>query len=125
MDEVAKATSHASLAAVKAAAGFAKVGNGTQLAVDGAGGIPPAVEIVAGALGAVLVLEAGVDVANQVVVIIVAHDELLELAILAHLAPDVLVEGVEVVHELGRVHAVLRVEGRVLIEVGHQDRLRV
>lgn len=125
MDEVAEAATDAALAAVEAAAGLAEVGDGAQLAVDGAGGVPAAVEVVAGLLGRLLVLEAGVDVADEVVVVVVADDELLELAVLAHLAPDVLVEGVEVVLQLRRVHAVLGVEGRVLVQVRHQDRLRV
>lgn len=59
------------------------------------------------------------------VVVVVADDQLLELAVLAHLAPHVLVEGVEVVLQLRGVHAVLGVEGRVLVQVGHQDRLAV
>ncbi len=125
MDEVAEAATDAALAAVKPAAGLSKVGDGAQLAVDGPGGVPAAVEGVAGLLRAVLVLEAGVDVADQVVVVVVAHDELLDLAVLAHLAPDVLVEGVEVVLQLRRVHAVLGVERRVLVQVRHEDRLRV
>lgn len=125
MDEVAEAATHAALAAVEATTRLAEVGDGAELAVDGPGGVPPAVEVVAGLLCRLLVLEAGVDVADEVVVVVVADDELLELAVLAHLAPDVLVEGVEVVLQLRRVHAVLRVEGRVLVQVGHQDRLRV
>lgn len=125
MDEVAEAAADAALATVKAAAGLAEVGDGAELAVDGAGGVPARVEVVAGALGRLLVLEAGVDVADEVVVVVVADDELLDLAVLAHLAPDVLVEGVEVVLQLRRVHAVLGVEGRVLVQVRHEDRLAV
>ena len=123
--KVAEAAADAALAAVQAAAGLAEVGDGAELAVDGARGVPAAVESVAGLLGAVLVLETGVDVADQVVVVIVAHDKLLELAVLEHLAPDVLVEGVEVVLQLLRVHAVLGVEGRVLVQVWHENGLRV
>lgn len=125
VDEVAEAAADAALARVEAAAGLAEVGDGGQLAVDGPRGVPARVEVVAGLLGRLLVLEAGVDVADQVVVVVVAHDELLELAVLAHLAPYVLVEGVEVVLQLRRVHAVLGVEGRVLVQVRHQDRLAV
>lgn len=125
MNKIAKPAPHAPLPRVQPAARLPKVRHRAQLAVDGAGGVPPAVEVVAGLLGRVLVLEAGVDVADEVVVVVVADDELLDLAVLAHLAPDVLVEGVEVVLELGGVHPVLRVEGRVLVEVGHEDCLRV
>ena len=59
------------------------------------------------------------------VVVVVAHHHLLWLAKLAHLAPEILVEGVEVVLQLARVHLVLRVVGRVLVQVRQQDRLRV
>lgn len=125
MDEIAEAAAHAALAAVEAAAGLAEVGDGAQLAIDGARGVPARVEVVAGLLGRLLVLEASVDVADQVVVVVVAHDELLELAVLAQLAPHILVERVKVVLELRRVHAVLWVECGVLVQVRHQDRLAV
>jgi hypothetical protein len=59
------------------------------------------------------------------VIVVVANDKLFKLTILAHLTPDVLVESVEMVLELAWVHFVLRVVGRVLIHVGHQDGLRV
>ena len=59
------------------------------------------------------------------VVVVVTHHDLLDLAVLAHLAPEILVEGVEVVLQLARVHLVLGVVGWVLVEVGQQDRLRV
>ena len=52
------------------------------------------------------------------IVVVVAHHHLLDLSVLAHLAPEVLVEGIEVVLELGGVHLVLRVVGGVLVEVG-------
>ena len=64
MDEVAEAAADAAFAAVEPAAGFAEVGHGRQLAVDGSGGVPAAVEGVAGLLGGILVLEARVDVAD-------------------------------------------------------------
>lgn len=59
------------------------------------------------------------------IVVVVAHHHLLGLAVLAHFAPKVLVEGVEVVLQLARVHLVLGVVGRVLVEVGQEDGLRV
>jgi hypothetical protein len=61
----------------------------------------------------------------RTVVVVVAYDQLLDEAVLAQLAPDVLVEGVKVHLHLLRVHLVLGVVGRVLVEVGQQDRLRV
>lgn len=125
MNKVTEAATDTTFAAVETATGLAEVGDGTELAVNGPGGVPAAVELVAGTLGRVLVLEARVDVADQVVVVVVAHDELLELAVLAHFAPYVLVEGVKVVLQLRGVHAVLGVEGRVLVQIGHEDGLRV
>lgn len=150
MDEVAEAAAHAALAAVEPAARFAEVRHGRQLAVDGSCRVPARVELVARLLGRVFVLEPRVYVANEVclprvlaccmlplssssdhtrriltVIVIVTHDNLLQLAVLAHLAPKVLVERVKVVLQLAGVHLVLGVEGRVLVEVGQEDRLRV
>ena len=59
------------------------------------------------------------------IIIIITHDHLLRLAVLAHLAPEILVKGVEVVLQLARVHLVLGVVGRVLVQVGEEDGLRV
>lgn len=59
------------------------------------------------------------------IVVVVTHHHLLRLAVLAHLAPEVLVEGVEVVLQLARVHLVLGVVGRVLVQVREEDGLRV
>lgn len=64
MDEITETAADAAFAAVEAAAGFAEIGHGRELAVDGAGGVPPAVEGVAGGLGGVFVFEARVDVAD-------------------------------------------------------------
>jgi len=127
VNEVAEATATATLARIQAqtAASLAKVGDGRELAVDGAGGVPAAVELVAGFLRGFFVLEAGVDVTDQMIIVVVAHNELLQLAVLAQLAPDVLIEGVEVVLQLRGVHPVLGVVRRVLVQVGHEDRLRV
>lgn len=66
MDEVAEAAAHAAVARVEAAAGFAEIGHRAELAIDGPRGVPPAVELVAGFLCRVLVLETGVDVADEV-----------------------------------------------------------
>ncbi len=62
---------------------------------------------------------------SRTIVIVIADDHLLRLAVLAHLAPKVLVKGVEVVLQLARVHLVLGVVGRVLVQVGQEDGLRV
>lgn len=59
------------------------------------------------------------------IVVVVAHHDLLDLAVFAHLAPKVLVEGIEVVLQLLWVHARLVVVGRVLVEVGQENGLRV
>jgi len=59
------------------------------------------------------------------IVVVVAYYELFDESVLAQLAPDVLVEGVEVhLHLLG-VHLVLWVVRRVLIQVRQQDGLAV
>jgi hypothetical protein len=59
------------------------------------------------------------------IVVIVAYDDLLDLAKLAHLAPEIFVESVKVVLQLGRVHLVLRVVGWVLVKIWEEDGLRV
>lgn len=115
VNKVAKAAAHASLATIKPAARLAEVGDGTKLAVDGPGSVPATVKVVAGLLSRLLVLEARIDVADQVIVVVIADNELLELAVFAHLAPHVLVKGVKVVLQLRGVHAILGVEGRVLV----------
>jgi hypothetical protein len=62
---------------------------------------------------------------EDLLIIIITNDDLLNLPKLAHLAPEVLVEGVEVVLQLARIHLVLRVVGWVLVQVREQDRLAV
>lgn len=59
------------------------------------------------------------------IIVIITDNQFLEFAVFAHLAPHVLVKGVEVVLQLARVHLVLGVVGRVLVHVGHEDSLRV
>lgn len=66
MYEVAEAAPHAAFARVEAAAGFPEVRDGRELAVDGAAGVPARVECVAGLLRVFFVLEADVDVADEV-----------------------------------------------------------
>ena len=125
MNKVAEPAAHTSFARVQSTACLAKICYRTQLAVDGARSVPPRVEVLAGLGRILLVLEASVHVADQVVIVVVADDKLLELAVFAHLTPDVLVEGIEVVLQLLLVHAALWIVCRVLIEVRHEYRLRV
>jgi len=66
VDEVAEAAADAALAAVETTARFSEIGDGGELAVDGAAGIPARVEGIAGFLRVFFVLEANVDVANEV-----------------------------------------------------------
>lgn len=59
------------------------------------------------------------------IIVIVAHDNLLQFAILAHLAPKVLVECIKVILQLHRIHLVLWVVRWILVEVGQEDGLGV
>jgi len=59
------------------------------------------------------------------IIVIVTNDHLLNLAKLAHLAPEILVESIEVVLQLTSVHLDLRIVGWVLVQVGEKDGLRV
>ena len=123
MYEVAETSPHTALSTIQPATRLAEVRNGGQLAVDGARRVPTRIQRIAGALRTVLVFETRVHVTDQVVIVVVAHDHLLDLAKLAHLAPKVFVESVEVVLQLRAGHLVLRVVGGVLVEVGQQDGL--
>jgi hypothetical protein len=62
---------------------------------------------------------------KRTVVVVVTDDNLFNLAVLAHLTPEILVEGVKVVLQLLGVHVALRVVCGVLVEVGEEDGLRV
>ena len=66
MDEIAEATADAAFAGVEAAAGLAEVGDGGELAVDGAAGVPTRVKAIARSLRVLFVLEAHVDVADEI-----------------------------------------------------------
>lgn len=68
MNEIAEASPDTAFAAVQTTAGFSEIGDGGELAVDGARGVPAAVEGVAGLLGRVFVLEARVDVADEILI---------------------------------------------------------
>lgn len=62
---------------------------------------------------------------QHTIIVVVADDEFLQLAVLAKLAPNILVKGVKVVLQLRRVHPVLGVVGGVLVQVRHEDGLAV
>lgn len=64
MDEVAEAAAYAAFSAVESTACFAEIGHGREFAVDGSCRVPARVELVAGFLRTIFVLEARVDVAN-------------------------------------------------------------
>ena len=64
MYEITKAAAYTALAGIEPTAGLPEIRHGREFAVDGAGGVPARVEGVAGALRAVFVFEAGVDVSD-------------------------------------------------------------
>lgn len=59
------------------------------------------------------------------IIVIVAYDEFFDQPVLAQLAPNVLVERIKVHLHLLRVHLVLGVVCRVLVQVGQEDGLAV
>lgn len=69
-------------------------------------------------LSRIFVFETRVDVTDEMVIIIVAYYNFFYLPVLAHLAPEIFVKGVEMVLQLAGVHLVLRIIGWVLVEVG-------
>jgi len=152
MNEITETASHTSFSTVQPTTSFAEIGDGRELAVDGACCVPARVQRIAGLLRRVFVFEACVDVADEIctshhcqliflkrherekegvegreptVIVIIADNHLLNLAKLAHLAPEVLIEGIKVVLQLARIHLVLRVVGWVLVQVWEEDGLAV
>jgi hypothetical protein len=125
MDKITEAPSDTPLPTIQPATRLPKIRHGTQLTIDRPRRIPPTIQRIARRLRRVLVLEPRVHIADKVIVVVIADDDFFDLAELAHLAPEVLVEGVEVVLQLGRVHFVFLVVGWVLVEVREQDCLRV
>lgn len=73
MDKVAEAATDTALAAVEATAGLAEIGDGREFAVDGAASVPARVERVACFLRVFFVLEAHVDVADEVCKVALAN----------------------------------------------------
>ena len=59
------------------------------------------------------------------IIVIIAHHHLLDLAVLAHLAPEIFIESVEVILQLPRIHFDFGVVRGVLVEVGQEDCLTV
>jgi hypothetical protein len=125
MNEVTETASNAALSTIEPTTGFAEIRNGGELAVDGPGGVPAGIERVAGFLGRIFVFEARVDVADQMIIVIITNDYLLNLPKLAHLTPEILVECVKVVLQLRCVHLVFGIVGGVLVQVGQKDGLAV
>lgn len=68
MDEVAESASLAAFTRVEAAARLTEIGDWGKLDVERATAVPAGCEIVGGLLGAIFVLEAGVNVTDQVLV---------------------------------------------------------
>ncbi len=64
MYEITKSASDASFPRIQPAAGFTEIGDGRELAVDGASGVPAGIEGVAGFLSRVFVFEARVDITD-------------------------------------------------------------
>ena len=62
---------------------------------------------------------------KHTIIIIITNNHLLHLPIPTHLAPKVLIKSIEMVLQLRGVHFVFGIVGRVLVEVGEQDRLAV
>jgi len=125
MYEIAKPPPHASFPAIQPTTRFSKIRHGTEFAVDGPRGVPARVESVAGFLRRVFVFETCVDVADEMIVIIITNHHLLWFAVFTHFAPEIFVESVKVVLELGRVHLCFGIVGGVLVEVGEEDGLAV
>ena len=125
MNEIAKASSLTPLTRIQSTTCLSKVGNWREFAVYRARSVPTAVESVTGSLSRVFVLESRINIADQVVIVVVANNNLFDFSVLAHFAPEILIKGVEMILKLGWVHLVLGVVGRILVEVGKEDGLAV
>ena len=97
MYEIAEPTPLATLTTVQPTTRLSKIRHRRQFTVHRLRSVPPRIQRLARRIRRIFVLEPRVDVSDEVVVVVVADDDLLDLAVLAHLAPEVLVEGVEVV----------------------------
>jgi hypothetical protein len=63
----------------------------------------------------VFVLESRVDIADEVVIVIVADHNFFDLSVFAHLAPEVLIKSIEVVLQLRGIHFVFLIVCWVLV----------
>jgi len=125
MDEVAESTPDTPFPRVQSTTSFSEIGNRTELAIYRSSRVPPRIERIACSLCGFFVLEPGVDVADEMVIVVITNYHLFHLTVLAHLAEEILVKRVKVVLQLRGVHLVFGVEGRILVEVGEEDCLRV
>ena len=66
MNKIAEATSDTSFTTIQPTTGFAEIGDRRELTVDGARCVPAGVKRIAGFLRRVFVLEACIDVANEI-----------------------------------------------------------
>lgn len=73
----------------------------------------------------VFVLESRIDIADEVVIVIVADHNFFNLSVFAHLAPEVLIESIKVVLQLRSIHFVLLIVCWVLVQVWEEDGLAV
>lgn len=125
MYEIAESAPNTSLPTIQPTTRLPEIRDRAQFAVYRPRRVPPTIQLVARLLRILLVLKPRVDIPNQMVVVVVADHDLLDLAVLAHFAPEVLVEGVEVVLQLRGGHFVPGGVGGVLVQVGEEDGLGV
>lgn len=101
--EIAVSTSVAAVLLELAARGLAEVGDRREISYDGTAVVETALERLQSRGSVVLLLELDVDVADHVVGQVVADVEALDLAELAELLKDILVEVLEVLLDFARV----------------------
>lgn len=128
MYKITEPTAHTALATIQPTTRLAEIRHGAEFRIYRSRSVPATIQRVARSLRILLVLEPRIHIPDQMIVVVIAHHHLLDLAVLAHLAPKVLVEGVKVVLQLRCVHlgrvgrGVVR---RVLVQVRQQDGLAV
>lgn len=115
MNKIAEATSNTALATIQSTACLAEIGDRGELAVDWPRRIPAGIQRITRFLRGVFVFESCVDVANKMVIIIITNHNFLDFSKFTHLAPEVLVKGVEMVLQLAGVHFDLGIVGGVLV----------
>ena len=100
MYKVAESTSYTAFPTVEPTTCFSKICDRTELAIDRSCSVPPRIQGVTCLLRIFLVLESCIDIANEMVIIIVAHYHFFDLSVFAHLTPEILVEGIEMILQL-------------------------